>query len=92
MKFLNAVVLVYDSIKLDSYDLHKWLINILETEVYLRELTRHAYSFKLNESILILPQSGFYYGLKGEFQEFLKGTKSIRNFIGVGIKMTLNRN
>jgi len=53
---------------------------------------RLAYSFKLNESILILPQYGFYYGLKGEFQEFQKGTKSIRNFIGVGMKMTLNRN
>lgn len=53
---------------------------------------RLAYSFKLNESILILPQYGFYYGLKGEFQEFPKGTKSIRNFIGIGVKMTLNKN
>ncbi|PIF05985.1 MAG: hypothetical protein CSA36_03940 [Draconibacterium sp.] len=50
---------------------------------------RLGYNLQINESIAISPQYTFYFGLSNEFIEFPKATKSIRHFIGLGIKKRL---
>lgn len=53
---------------------------------------RVSCDLSINESITLTPQYNFYYGVTGEFTEAPEETKSMRNFIGVGIKNKLNRN
>lgn len=48
--------------------------------------SRLAYNLQIGECITIYPQYSFYFGLSKEFIEFPESTKSVRHFIGIGIK------
>ncbi|MCG8327606.1 MAG: hypothetical protein MI974_07970 [Chitinophagales bacterium] len=47
---------------------------------------RLAYDFKWSEQITISPQYSFHLGLTREFKDHIKGTKSRRQFFGLGIQ------
>jgi len=68
-----------------SYDLQE-KYNKYSSSINLGLSTRLAYNLQINESIIISPQYIFYFGLSNEFIEFPEATKSIRHFIGIGIK------
>jgi len=51
---------------------------------------RIAYDISLSDILVISPQYSFYYGLLNEFDEFPKETKSMRQYICIGVQMKLN--
>lgn len=72
----------------NSYDLqekHKKF----SSSTYFGPIVRLAYDFHIYKSIIISPQYSFYYGMTNEFLEFPAETKSMRHFIGIGIKKNL---
>jgi len=71
-----------------SYDLQE-KYNKYSSSINFGLSTRLAYNLQINESIIISPQYTFYFGLSNEFIEFPEATKSIRHFIGIGIKKKL---
>lgn len=74
---------------------HSWSYNLQErynrfsTLIYFGLCVRLAYDLHIKESIIISPQYLFYYGISNEFIEFPEGTKSMRNFLGIGIEKKL---
>jgi len=71
-----------------SYDLQE-RYNKYSNSINFGLSARLAYNLQINESITISPQYTFYFGLTKEFIEFPEATKSIRHFIGIGIKKRL---
>lgn len=68
-----------------SYDLNDKYDRISELTNYgIR--ARIAYNFTISESIVIVPQYSFYYGLGYEFNESLATTKSMRHYLSIGIE------
>lgn len=60
------------------------------SSVYIAGLTgRVSYEIQLNELWSLIPQYVFYFGLTNEFRILVEETKSLRNFVGVGVKRTL---
>lgn len=51
--------------------------------------SRLIYDFVISKSLVITPQYSFYFGLSNEFIKFPKETKSMRHFLGLGLKKVL---
>jgi hypothetical protein len=71
-----------------DYDL-KDVYDRYSSKFYFGLQGRIAYKIKLSESIFIMPQYLYYYGLAKEFVELPKDTKSIRHYLCVGIMKKL---
>lgn len=50
---------------------------------------RLAYNLRIDETFSLSPQYSFYFGLVNEFGRFPEATKSMRHFLGLGIKKKL---
>ena len=48
-----------------------------------------SYDFPIDKNHFITPQYSFHLGLTNEFENFIVDTRSIRHFIGIGIKKNL---
>jgi len=56
------------------------------TRNYFGIIGRIAYDFNINENLILSPQYSYYLGLGSEFEEFPRGTKSMRQYLSVGIQ------
>lgn len=49
-----------------------------------------SYDIYISDKVFLKPQYSFYFGLSKEIKEFPRTVKSMRHFLGVGIKRKLN--
>jgi len=57
--------------------------------VFLGLRGRLSYQINLSNNVSLAPQYQYYIGLTREFQEFPNRTKSMRHFLGIGIRLNL---
>lgn len=53
---------------------------------------RLAYDFKLSDIWLLSPQYAYYIGIRNEFHEFPKFTKSMKHYFGLGLQRRISKN
>ena len=71
-----------------TYDLNGRTPNY-NAPIYLGLRGRIAYDFNISDKMAISPQYSYYFGVSPEFKEFPSYTKSMRHFLGIGIKRSL---